>query len=256
MSWHRHGGSSPSARPPATPSHSPPAASASRPTMATAPGSAAAAARRRVSSVPTTEASRRGTEGADADAPLAPNSRHQRESRSTKPEPRRSPSAATSCSPTALSRQASPDSVTRRLELGASLRTHRRRSTGHGVDVGQRETLPIAVGLSGSDVSTDFGATWQRGSTTESLDTVDCGRARLACWASGANTAACPSSSSHTDRRVVRSGRRDRATCAIVVRTSTPAPARTIIPCAATANAAASDACTPAETSSAAPAPA
>ncbi|HZT85435.1 MAG TPA: hypothetical protein VE984_08460 [Gaiellaceae bacterium] len=43
----------------------------------------------------------------------------------------------------------------------------------------------IAVGLSGSDVSTDFGATWQR-FDDGSLDTVDCARP-TACWASGAN---------------------------------------------------------------------
>ena len=42
----------------------------------------------------------------------------------------------------------------------------------------------IAVGLSGSDVSTDFGATWQR-FDDGSLDTVDCANA-TACWASGA----------------------------------------------------------------------
>jgi len=43
----------------------------------------------------------------------------------------------------------------------------------------------IAVGLSGSDVSTDFGATWQR-FDDGSLDTVDCA-SPVACWASGAN---------------------------------------------------------------------
>ena len=43
----------------------------------------------------------------------------------------------------------------------------------------------IAVGLSGSDVSSDFGATWQR-FDNGSLDTVDCA-SPLACWASGAN---------------------------------------------------------------------
>jgi photosystem II stability/assembly factor-like uncharacterized protein len=42
----------------------------------------------------------------------------------------------------------------------------------------------VAVGLSGSDVSTDMGATWQR-FDTGSLDTVDCARPS-ACWASGA----------------------------------------------------------------------
>jgi photosystem II stability/assembly factor-like uncharacterized protein len=42
----------------------------------------------------------------------------------------------------------------------------------------------IAVGLSGSDVSTDFGATWQR-FDSGSLDTVDCA-SPVACWASGA----------------------------------------------------------------------
>jgi len=43
----------------------------------------------------------------------------------------------------------------------------------------------VAVGLSGSDVSTDFGATWQR-FDDGSLDTVDCARP-TACWASGAS---------------------------------------------------------------------
>jgi photosystem II stability/assembly factor-like uncharacterized protein len=42
----------------------------------------------------------------------------------------------------------------------------------------------IAAGLSGSDVSTDFGATWQR-FDDGSLDTVDCA-SPTACWASGA----------------------------------------------------------------------
>jgi photosystem II stability/assembly factor-like uncharacterized protein len=42
----------------------------------------------------------------------------------------------------------------------------------------------IAVGLSGSDVSTDFGASWQR-FDEGSLDTVDCANP-TACWASGA----------------------------------------------------------------------
>jgi hypothetical protein len=43
----------------------------------------------------------------------------------------------------------------------------------------------MAVGLSGSDVSTNFGATWQP-FDDGSLDTVDCARP-TACWASGAN---------------------------------------------------------------------
>ena len=43
----------------------------------------------------------------------------------------------------------------------------------------------IAVGLSGSDVSTNFGATWQP-FDDGSLDTVDCARS-TACWASGAD---------------------------------------------------------------------
>jgi photosystem II stability/assembly factor-like uncharacterized protein len=42
----------------------------------------------------------------------------------------------------------------------------------------------IAVGLTGSDVSTDFGTTWQR-FDDGSLDTVDCA-SPVACWASGA----------------------------------------------------------------------
>jgi photosystem II stability/assembly factor-like uncharacterized protein len=43
----------------------------------------------------------------------------------------------------------------------------------------------LAVGPSGSDVSTDAGETWQR-FDDGSLDTVDCARP-TACWASGAN---------------------------------------------------------------------
>jgi photosystem II stability/assembly factor-like uncharacterized protein len=43
----------------------------------------------------------------------------------------------------------------------------------------------LAVGLSGSDVSQDGGATWQR-FDDGSLDTVDCANPN-ACWASGAN---------------------------------------------------------------------
>jgi photosystem II stability/assembly factor-like uncharacterized protein len=43
----------------------------------------------------------------------------------------------------------------------------------------------LAVGPSGSDVSTDAGATWQR-FDDGSLDTVDCARP-TACWASGAS---------------------------------------------------------------------
>lgn len=43
----------------------------------------------------------------------------------------------------------------------------------------------IAVGLTGSDASTDFGATWQR-FDDGSLDTVDCARP-TACWAPGAD---------------------------------------------------------------------
>jgi hypothetical protein len=42
----------------------------------------------------------------------------------------------------------------------------------------------IAVGLSGSDVSEDFGTSWQR-FDSGSLDTVDCA-SPVACWASGA----------------------------------------------------------------------
>jgi photosystem II stability/assembly factor-like uncharacterized protein len=43
----------------------------------------------------------------------------------------------------------------------------------------------IAVGPSGSDVSTDGGTTWQR-FDNRSLDTVDCA-SPVACWAAGAN---------------------------------------------------------------------
>ncbi|HET7555009.1 MAG TPA: hypothetical protein VFJ75_05090, partial [Gaiellaceae bacterium] len=42
----------------------------------------------------------------------------------------------------------------------------------------------LAVGLTGSDVSTDFGATWQR-FDAGSFDSVACANPN-ACWASGA----------------------------------------------------------------------
>jgi hypothetical protein len=41
------------------------------------------------------------------------------------------------------------------------------------------------VGLTGSDVSQNFGTTWQR-FDDGSLDTVDCANPK-ACWASGEN---------------------------------------------------------------------
>ena len=81
---------------------------------------------------------------------------------------------------------ASPDSFARSFDGGSSLSLvpgapQEYRS---GVTWADGQTA-IAVGLSGSDVSSDFGATWQR-FDNGSLDTVDCA-SPLACWASGAN---------------------------------------------------------------------
>jgi photosystem II stability/assembly factor-like uncharacterized protein len=81
---------------------------------------------------------------------------------------------------------ASPDSFARSFDGGASwslvpgapseYRTGVTWVDGH---------TAIAVGLSGSDVSRDFGATWQR-FDSGSFDVVDCANPN-ACWASGAN---------------------------------------------------------------------
>jgi photosystem II stability/assembly factor-like uncharacterized protein len=81
---------------------------------------------------------------------------------------------------------ASPDSFARSLDGGSSWNLvpgapseYRSGATwlnGH---------TAIAVGLSGSDVSTNMGNTWQR-FDDGSLDTVDCA-GPTACWASGAN---------------------------------------------------------------------
>src|SRR2546423_544443 len=80
---------------------------------------------------------------------------------------------------------ASPDSFARSFDGGSSWSLVAGASTEYrsGVAWANGHTA-IAVGLSGSDVSTDFGATWQR-FDDGSLDTVDCARPN-ACWASGA----------------------------------------------------------------------
>jgi photosystem II stability/assembly factor-like uncharacterized protein len=81
---------------------------------------------------------------------------------------------------------ASPDSFARSFDGGSSW------SLVPGAPVEYRSGVTwldghtaIAVGLSGSDVSTDFGATWRR-FDDGSLDTVDCA-SPIACWASGAH---------------------------------------------------------------------
>jgi photosystem II stability/assembly factor-like uncharacterized protein len=81
---------------------------------------------------------------------------------------------------------ASPDSFARSLDGGASwsLVPGAPSEYRSGVTWVDGHTA-IAVGLSGSDVSRDFGATWQR-FDDGSLDTVDCADPN-ACWASGAN---------------------------------------------------------------------
>jgi photosystem II stability/assembly factor-like uncharacterized protein len=81
---------------------------------------------------------------------------------------------------------ASPDNFARTLDGGSSWRLlpnapaeYRSGATwldGH---------TAIAVGPSGSDVSENFGTTWQ-GFDDDSLDTVDCANPR-ACWASGSD---------------------------------------------------------------------
>ena len=81
---------------------------------------------------------------------------------------------------------ASPDSFARSFDGGASwnLVPHAPTEYRSGVAWVDGHTA-IAVGLSGSDVSTNMGATWQR-FDDGSLDTVDCARP-TACWASGAH---------------------------------------------------------------------
>jgi len=80
---------------------------------------------------------------------------------------------------------ASPDSFARSFDGGSSwsLVPGAPQEYRSGVTWADGQTA-IAVGLSGSDVSSDFGATWQR-FDNGSLDTVDCARP-TACWASGA----------------------------------------------------------------------
>ena len=80
----------------------------------------------------------------------------------------------------------SPDSFARSRDGGKSwsLAPHAPTDYRSGVAWVDGHTA-IAVGLSGSDVSTNFGASWQR-FDDGSLDTVDCARP-TACWASGAN---------------------------------------------------------------------
>jgi photosystem II stability/assembly factor-like uncharacterized protein len=79
----------------------------------------------------------------------------------------------------------SPDSFARSFDGGASwsLVPHAPTDYRSGAAWIDGHTA-LAVGLSGSDVSTDMGATWQR-FDDGSFDTVDCARP-TACWASGA----------------------------------------------------------------------
>jgi photosystem II stability/assembly factor-like uncharacterized protein len=81
---------------------------------------------------------------------------------------------------------ASPDSFARSFDGGSSwsLVPGAPQEYRSGVTWVAGQTA-IAVGLSGSDVSSDFGATWQR-FDNGSLDTVDCA-SPIACWASGAS---------------------------------------------------------------------
>jgi photosystem II stability/assembly factor-like uncharacterized protein len=81
---------------------------------------------------------------------------------------------------------ASPDSFARSFDGGSSWSLASTAPTEYrsGVAWVNGHTA-LAVGLSGSDVSTNFGATWQR-FDDGSLDTVDCA-SPIACWASGAN---------------------------------------------------------------------
>ena len=85
-----------------------------------------------------------------------------------------------------LAETASPDNFARTRDGGASwsllpAAPSEYRSGATWVD----GHTAIAVGPSGSDVSTNAGTTWQR-FDDGSLDTVDCARP-TACWASGAN---------------------------------------------------------------------
>jgi photosystem II stability/assembly factor-like uncharacterized protein len=81
---------------------------------------------------------------------------------------------------------ASPDSFARSFDGGASWNLVPGAPSEYrtGVTWVDGHTA-IAVGLSGSDVSGDFGATWQR-FDGGSFDVVDCANPN-ACWASGAN---------------------------------------------------------------------
>lgn len=81
---------------------------------------------------------------------------------------------------------ASPDSFARSFDGGASWNLVPGAPSEYrtGVTWVDGHTA-IAVGLSGSDVSRDFGATWQR-FDGGSFDVVDCASPN-ACWASGAN---------------------------------------------------------------------
>jgi hypothetical protein len=81
---------------------------------------------------------------------------------------------------------ASPDSFARSLDGGSSWNLVPGAPSEYrsGVTWLNGHTA-IAVGLSGSDVSTNMGNTWQR-FDDGSLDTVDCASPN-ACWASGAN---------------------------------------------------------------------
>jgi photosystem II stability/assembly factor-like uncharacterized protein len=80
---------------------------------------------------------------------------------------------------------ASPDSFARSFDSGVSwaLSPNAPSEYRSGVTWVDGHTA-IAVGLSGSDVSTNFGASWQR-FDDGSLDVVDCA-SPTACWASGA----------------------------------------------------------------------
>jgi len=80
---------------------------------------------------------------------------------------------------------ASPDSFARSFDGGANWKLVPNAPTEYRSGVAWVDGhTALAVGLSGSDVSTDMGATWQR-FDDGSLDTVDCARP-TACWASGA----------------------------------------------------------------------
>jgi photosystem II stability/assembly factor-like uncharacterized protein len=81
---------------------------------------------------------------------------------------------------------ASPDSFARSFDGGStwSLVPGAPEEYRSGVTWVDGQTA-IAVGLTGSDVSSNFGATWER-FDDGSLDTVDCANP-TACWASGAN---------------------------------------------------------------------